>query len=157
MCKLLWEALYYWRLLSCATKTSGVSRFKDKRIRRSSKKLPSSLCHNNVTLPLRDANLYLRFEFCNARSVCNKLHLLSHYLLSRNDLDLLFLTETWLNSMFTASMVSPRGYNLIRFDRPSRRGGGVLVLYKNSLQVHRVNVVIPTNANFETICIGNER
>ena len=101
----------------------------------------------------KDTNNYLRFEFCNARSICNKLRPLSHYLLSRNDLDLLFLTETWLNPMYTDTMVCPNGYNIMRLDRSSRKGGGVLVLYKSGLQVHRVDVKIQPNSNFELVCI----
>ena len=105
-----------------------------------------------MKLPSKSTNKCIRFEFCNARSICNKLHLLSNYLLSRNDLDLLFITETWLTSKYTDSMVCPSGFNIMRFDRPTKRGGGVLVVYRSGLHVHRVDVSLPSNLHFELIC-----
>ena len=54
-----------------------------------------------------------------------------------NNVDLLFLTETWLNSNVIDSNFCPLGYNIIRNDRLGR-GGGVAVIFKNSLKIIEV-------------------
>ena len=50
-------------------------------------------------------------------------------------------------------MVCPSGYSVMRFDRSSKRGGGVLVLYRSNLHIHRVEVSFPANPCFELICV----
>ena len=52
------------------------------------------------------------------------------------------LTETWLNSSITNSLVHIPGYSLLRSDRiPPRRGGGSAVYIKNSLHFLSVTTV----------------
>ena len=49
--------------------------------------------------------------------------------------DFLFVVETWLTPKFQDALLCPLGYSFIRKDRITKRGGGVLVLYKNNLTV----------------------
>ena len=50
------------------------------------------------------------------------------------NLDLFFLTETWLNSNIIDPNFCPLGYNIIRNDRIGR-GGGVAVIFNNFLKL----------------------
>lgn len=69
----------------------------------------------------------------NCRSVLNKATELEGMLLS-HDPDIVILTETWLNESVYDSEFVPPGYSVYRKDRESR-GGGVCVLFKNSLKI----------------------
>lgn len=69
----------------------------------------------------------------NSRSIVNKL-LLLHSFVCSNSPDIVFITETWLNSkILNAEIVGGYPYNVIRSDRSSQRGGGVCCLIKNGL------------------------
>jgi hypothetical protein len=64
--------------------------------------------------------------------------------------DLILLTETWLNSNVTDSLLNIPGYTLFRHDRPlPRRGGGVAVYVKNHIFVRPffvTNFLEPVNS-----------
>lgn len=68
--------------------------------------------------------------------------------------DIIVLTETWLSDSVHDSEIfsSQACYNLFRCDRSSKRGGGVLVAVKNSLECMRVNVT--TNLEFSCVQIS---
>ena len=104
-------------------------------------------------LPPSNIKKKLSFVLCNARSICNKFNLISNYLQSNTNVDMLFLTETWLKSRHTDAMFCPPGFDVIRFDRVNRRGGGVMLLHKNCLRVKRCDVRYPPDSNFELICV----
>ena len=55
--------------------------------------------------------------------------------ISSSKYDLIFVVETWLNDFIMDSEVCPNNYSIIRKDRKSKRGGGVLLLYKSHLQI----------------------
>lgn len=55
-------------------------------------------------------------------------------MLFSHDADVAMLTETWLSSEIFDSEFVPKGYKVFRGDR-DRRGGGVAILYKSSLQL----------------------
>jgi hypothetical protein len=86
--------------------------------------------------------------------VSNKSAVISEFI-SSNKLDILCLTETWLNtrnstSSFLSSLTPPN-YLLSHLDRPdSKRGGGVAILYHNSLKSTPFS--IPQFSTFE--CMG---
>jgi hypothetical protein len=91
----------------------------------------------------------------NIRSVSNKSAIISE-LVSSNKLDILCLTETWLNSINSTpsflSSFTPSNFVLSHFDRPnSKRGGGVAILLRNSLK--SVPFSLPNFSTFE--CIGS--
>ena len=98
----------------------------------------------------------LNVQLCNSRSACNKFSEISDHLSSYN-IDLFFVTESWLNNSVTDGMVCPSGYNILRCDRCVSRGGGVFILYKSHLQVCLVELPkrLFTSAIqvFEFICI----
>ena len=97
----------------------------------------------------------LSLELCNARSICNKFRLLKDYLQYSKDLDLFFITETWLQSKHLDQMFCTSGFHVIRNDRVNdRRGGGVMLIYKSGLYVHNVtvNYSVP-DPSFDLICV----
>lgn len=49
------------------------------------------------------------------------------------DLDVIFLTETWLNESIMDHEILPRAYNICRCDRVGRVGGGVMTAIKSTL------------------------
>ena len=101
--------------------------------------------HNNCN------SKYLRIEYTIIRSVLNKVIFLENYLYM-NNIDLFFLTETWLTPKANDAIVCPSNFNIIRNDRKSR---GVAVLCRNSLEVYKVkkDLISINNTNFEYICI----
>ena len=70
----------------------------------------------------------------NARSINNKEDSI-YELITDNDLDVLALTETWWtdNSDVSLGLVTPPGYAIVQTHRSSR-GGGVGVIYRDSLR-----------------------
>ena len=56
-------------------------------------------------------------------------------LLSKEDLNLVFLSETFWKPSFTVMFAS---YQIFKKDMVSRHGGGVALLGKNSLQAHAI-------------------
>ena len=92
----------------------------------------------------------------NARSVNNKLPVL-HSLLQGALFDLcynlIFITETWLDSTCNDSMlVNNNAYSVIRHDRVSSLGGGVCIIYDNSLCCTQV-VLPPKYIHLEVLCV----
>ncbi|CAB4041577.1 RNA-directed DNA polymerase from mobile element jockey, partial [Paramuricea clavata] len=51
-----------------------------------------------------------------------------------DNLDLILVTETWLNSNFSSIELLLKGYNIIRNDRiADKRGGGVLIALRENI------------------------
>ena len=98
----------------------------------------------------------LKVGFGNVISMFNKLSLICQYL-DLTSTDLLFLTETWLNSKVLDSMVCLKDYEIIRQDRHHSRGGGVALLYKKHLRVNQINTISPiaksSSTKFEYVCV----
>lgn len=68
----------------------------------------------------------------NARSL-KKHHVDVADLICDNFLDILFITETWLDASSnpTVTLATPAGYKFYRIDRPAGRGGGVAIIYRD--------------------------
>ena len=99
---------------------------------------------SNTTSVTKDQNIskksygnMLKCCYFNARSINNKTNEL-HALLETYCYDLVFIVETWLTPNTQIAIICPRGYSIIRRDRQSKRGGGVLVLYRSHLPVLEV-------------------
>ena len=81
-----------------------------------------------------------RFLFCglaNARSLVSNKHLFNYHL-TVTGLDLLAITETWLNDDIGDVIlrdVCPAGYSAIHCPRASGRGGGIALLFRDSIRV----------------------
>ena len=118
---------------------------------------PSQSCSNKAktTIPKPETNsknledYHLKVSFLNARSIANKLSHFFNYVQSSKQ-DIFFVTESWLKPYHLDSLVCPTGYQVIRNDRLKQMGGGVLVLFKEQLNVVQVALKDPT---FEYICI----
>ena len=84
----------------------------------------------------------------NARSLLPKVdELIAN--LSVNSVNLVAVTETWLNDDIEDNLVSIRGYNIFRRDRPHRRGGGVCVHL--SEHIHAKRRIDLESDNFECL------
>jgi len=102
----------------------------------------------------------LRRTLINARSVCNKLPDI-HSILYSGDVDIVLITESWLNDNVTNGLLDPEArYNIIRCDRKNAIGGGVCILLSKTLDI----VEIPLTKHFpqlEAACVdiftGNTR
>ena len=60
------------------------------------------------------------------------------------DLDIICLTETWLNESISDLEILPYGYNIFQNDRHNRKGGGTLIAVKSILS-SRVVITAPTS------------
>ena len=71
----------------------------------------------------------------NIRSIYRKLEEIVR-ILAVGDLDVLCITESWLNRYVSDAMISISGYNIVRADRTAESGkasaGGIVIYYKNS-------------------------
>ena len=57
------------------------------------------------------------------------------------NLDIIRVTETWLNDNISNNEIIPTGYNIIRKDRSSgKRGGGVLIALRNNINYNLVSL-----------------
>ena len=59
-----------------------------------------------------------------------------------NDPDVVFITESWTSSDTLDSQLCMTGYELYRFDRRYRKGGGCIIYAKNDLNVVRLDIDI---------------
>src|SRR6516225_9550044 len=112
------------RLIKCSNK-----------VKKSSLEKPSCFNANNVVKAKLKVVENLSCIYFNARSIVNKRDELALYL-NEEDVDIIGITETWLNSSISDSEVAIEGYNLYRKDRCSdvkSRGGGVALYIGNDL------------------------
>ena len=86
---------------------------------------------------------HLVFGLLNARSVVNKTETIVDFI-KEHDLDILSITETWLqsNDSFSACNITPDGFNLISSPRLNKRGGGIAVILKNNLSFEKPTVAV---------------
>ena len=56
------------------------------------------------------------------------------------NLDIILMTETWLNDSISNNEILPKGYHVIRKDRPAnKRGGGVLIALRQNFVFSRLS------------------
>ena len=70
--------------------------------------------------------------YFNARSIKNKFDEVQAYIKSEN-LDMLGITETWINGHEFEAEFNIPGYKLFHQDREHKKGGGVLLYVKNEI------------------------
>ena len=89
---------------------------------------------------LQNDNL-LKFCLLNSRSVWNKTVYIVDYISHDCKPDIVAITETWLDKNDNAVRVElcPDGYKLCDHVREERRGGGMTLLYRDSLYVDKVD------------------
>ena len=93
-------------------------------------------CKNNIKI----INNEVKCIYFNARSIVNKQKELE-LIIREEDLDIIGISETWLNDKITDEELFINGYTLFRNDRNDKiktRGGGVALYIRNELQpIHR--------------------
>ena len=75
----------------------------------------------------------------NARSIVNKKNYLNIFV---EDIDphIIFFTESWANTYITDAELGLTGYVMFRRDRIRRRGGGVILYVKESIQADEIKL-----------------
>ena len=81
-----------------------------------------SASFNKINKSSLSSNSNLKICYTNIRSVLNKGDILENYLYMK-DIDLFFLTETWLTPKVNDAIICPSNYNIVRSNRISRGGG----------------------------------
>ena len=110
-------------------------------------KCTEALSTNSVNSSKSSKNFLLKVSYTNIRSILNKISFVEFYMCTKN-IDLFFVTETWLNPNIINSNFCPSGYNVIRNDRLSR-GEALLFLLKIVLNLLKlkVNLLLPMVLN----------
>lgn len=86
----------------------------------------------------------------NSRSIKNKIDTLKFVLQTKN-YDLIFITETWLDDRTTDPFIlEDTPYTIIRQDRKSKKGGGVIAIISNTFPFTQIKT--PNNKFFDIIC-----
>ena len=93
--------------------------------------------------------------YTNAQSLVNK-HFELQAIVDIYDLDIIGMTETWLNCKISDNEYCIEGYHkpirLDRVDTKDGRGGGVLLLIKNS--INYVQIIPDTSIDYtNSVCI----
>ena len=92
----------------------------------------------------------------NVQSLFNKIDMIKHYILSIKP-DIVLICETWLNEALDNAIVQVPDYTIVRQDRSTRRGGGLLFYVNNLLVVNSDFPESPVNyitGDFETLLIS---
>ncbi len=76
----------------------------------------------------------------NASSVCNKTFILDDFFTCW-DLDILFLTETWACELSVFEELCPSNCRFISTPISAGRGGGVAMVFKQSLKMQSVSAL----------------
>ena len=74
----------------------------------------------------------------NARSLVNKKNKLN-IMVEDTDPHIIGITESWANTDITDAELGLTGYVMFRRDRTGRRGGGVILYVKESIQAYEIN------------------
>ena len=77
--------------------------------------------------------------FLNARSIVNKKNELN-IMVEDTDPHIIGITESWANTDITDAELGLTGYIMFRRDRIGRRGGGVILYVKESIQAYQIKL-----------------
>jgi hypothetical protein len=92
---------------------------------------------------------YIPLSLCyvNAQSLGSLNHLYTiKTLLFKKCIDVLLVTETWLNKSYDEHYANIDGYNMVRRDRNGKGGGEVCIYLRNTL---KYNIICSSNENFD--------
>ncbi|XP_014351136.2 uncharacterized protein LOC106705729 [Latimeria chalumnae] len=86
---------------------------------------------------LEEGEMVTRSALLNARSICNKTAAI--YDLLSKDIDLAFITETWLDNCAAPVLAAaiPQGFSVIHCPRLHQRGGGLAICFRSCLKCTR--------------------
>ena len=95
----------------------------------------------------------IRVFYANSRSVINKIDTL-RAVACTEEFDIIGITETWLeiSGKHFLPEVEIDGYTLFHKDREGRKGGGVAIYVKNTVNSY-VNTTIRTDRNTESLWV----
>ncbi len=96
---------------------------------------------------------YLNARLWNARSLRHKTLIISDYIIEEG-VDIMFITETWLNINDTVVIgeLLPPGYDFFNFPRESDEHGGIGCIYKENMNLQSVNAKFNVST-FEYACV----
>ena len=123
---------------------------------RHGKKMAKCIKRSNIIIPCLPMNCISQpsmIDACllNARSIRNKTLIIKDFVID-NDIDILTLTKTWLNpnsnDQTIINSICPTGYLFQQVPR-EKRGGGVGILYKQSLKLKAGLIKSATYQSFE--------
>ena len=104
----------------------------------------------------RKDNQSLRMAIINPWSVANKALAIQDFIIDQ-DLDLLAITETWLTGSEGDKPIIqellPRGFKIVHQERTSGRGGGIAVVYRETLKLKRVQQTNYDSFEYIECCI----
>lgn len=103
-------------------------------------------CANPPTITnslLRSEPIEIKVLYCNARSLIPKSDVLLNYV-SLYEPFVVAVTETWLNSHIPSSLFCPPGYTVYRRDRVTGRGGGSLILVRDTVDSIQLDITSPS-------------
>ena len=86
----------------------------------------------------------------NARSLAKPDAAPALYAELKSNIDVCFVSESWLNKRIPSHLICPDGYTIIRKDRVgARTGGGVAIICRNDWKIRVLN--FKANFEFETV------
>lgn len=94
-------------------------------------------CKNNLSITERN----IKAAALNIRSLSGKSLLINDYIIS-HDIHVLFLSETWLDRNSEQAVLietCPTDYHFISETRKNKRGGGLAVIFHQSLNFKKVS------------------
>ena len=97
----------------------------------------SNLTHININRENFSKQKLLKCASLNARSIRNKTLNINDTVVER-DIDILFLSETWLgkdDDDAVIASIKPDGYDFIHHPRLGQEGGGVAILFRQSIKI----------------------
>lgn len=123
--------------------------------RRSVRVLHSIPCSPKASLTDNTQSSSIKMCLINARSVANKAHILND-LFTRENLDILFVTETWQQNMefIHLNELCPVDCSFIGTPRLSGRGGGLAVVWNNRFSCQLVNTEPFTTFELQLTKVG---
>ena len=95
---------------------------------------------NSVNISNRNRCQNINIAHLNAHSIKNREHyILARNLVKENNVDILTISESWLNNSVSDVEIEFPGYSLFRLDRDNKVGGGVCVYVNSNFKCLRLN------------------
>ena len=95
--------------------------------------------NSNLVDQQRGHNRFLNVIYFNARSLPSHIDNI-RFLVYKSEIDIMLVTETWLQDNMPINMFEISGYNIFRCDRTYKTHGGVAIYIRDGLSVSQLNV-----------------
>ena len=101
---------------------------------------------------------HMKIVHLNIRSLKNKFHFIEMSKFIKHNVDVLTLSETWLNTTTKNYEIAIQCYNLFRLDRLGKKGGGVCVYIRNNIKASTLkDLSCISDSNFHQLLIQLQR